>query len=448
MLSRLAQLENEDGAASEDPDDTSGASQEAPTDRGMTHLSRRLENLRWKELRRGPWTDQPEPLPEFFNLQQAKEVPHPHHFVELSARQRRQDDMGAGSRHVDDFAHIVWLVDPDHGQKLPPESFVPLMFWLGFTKQRRAAMLVFEMAFGRGNVAPSKIVQLAAYCDVQIRLAEGFKWLARRQSVDQLCEYITDQNRLREWFSSMNCDIKGEVDITEIQKMLARMEVTTDKKVLFRFLEHFASVYQEGLTQPTSEDIHSPNRARSRKETAQLNSNQKSNSPTQGNSTDTLKSGASPSTARFATERTRFGFHFLGALLCRCVVTWSIARVLDLLDPPTHAAGSKSARLDAHANDNEDVEAKFARRWAEVHRRIVVSLLVNHRYWGREGKMVLAALSQSALFSQELSPEQWLALFQRVRAQGMASTFPEGDEFDDPEFLKKKASCAVDSPDI
>merc|ERR1712124_173387 len=70
-----------------------------------------------------------------------------------------------------------------------------------------------------------------------------------------------------------------------------------------------------------------------------------------------------------------------------------------------------------------------------------MSLLVNHRFWGRESRQVLAALNQPALctFGQNLSPENWLSLFQRVRAQNMASTFPEGDEVDDPDFLLKRA---------
>merc|ERR1719456_801860 len=79
--------------------------------------------------------------------------------------------------------------------------------------------------------------------------------------------------------------------------------------------------------------------------------------------------------------------------------------------------------------------------WTTLQRKIVMSLLVNHRFWGRESRQVLAALNQPALctFGQNLSPEQWLSLFQRVRAQNMASTFPEGDEVDDPDFLLKRA---------
>merc|ERR1711904_376034 len=91
----------------------------------------------------------------------------------------------------------------------------------------------------------------------------------------------------------------------------------------------------------------------------------------------------------------------------------------------------KAASSDRHA----------AMMWTTLQRKIGMSLLVNHRFWGRESRQVLAALNQPALctFGQNLSPEQWLSLFQRVRAQNMASTFPEGDEVDDPDFLLKRA---------
>jgi len=84
----------------------------------------------------------------------------------------------------------------------------------------------------------------------------------------------------------------------------------------------------------------------------------------------------------------------------------------------------------------------IALRWARLQRIIAVSLLLNQRYWGGESRQVLAFWRPppAPAVAFELSREQWMALFQRVRAQGMGSILPEGKDAEDPEFLKRLLS--------
>jgi hypothetical protein len=278
-------------------------------------------------------------------------------------------------------------------------------------------LALLETAFGSGNIAPESILGLAPYYDVQVQIAEALRRMARKESFDQVCEYITDQDHLRELWLSMHHDSSGRIELGEILKMLGRVEVGVRSKEMFRFLSHFATTFAESYTE--------------------------------SHQTDTLLKNC-------AADRNRFTLPFLTILLARCVVTSYIIKVLDLLDPsdkPQSVGGYASLEAYSSAlgtsghNTKPDAELdpKVSRRWAQIHRRIAVSLLVNQRYWGREGKMVLATLNQPAVF-EDLTPEHWLCLYQRVRAQGMASTFPEADEeFEDPEFLSKRAKIAVDS---
>merc|ERR1740121_410868 len=70
--------------------------------------------------------------------------------------------------------------------------------------------------------------------------------------------------------------------------------------------------------------------------------------------------GALPSQRSFSAED-------LGALLCRCLVTWCLARTLNLVAPSGHSRAS-------------DQDVGLA--WSQLQRKILVSLLVNERFWG------------------------------------------------------------------
>eukprot|EP00444_Apocalathium_aciculiferum_P038952 CAMPEP_0183522502 /NCGR_PEP_ID=MMETSP0371-20130417/18488_1 /TAXON_ID=268820 /ORGANISM="Peridinium aciculiferum, Strain PAER-2" /LENGTH=128 /DNA_ID=CAMNT_0025721285 /DNA_START=8 /DNA_END=390 /DNA_ORIENTATION=- len=78
--------------------------------------------------------------------------------------------------------------------------------------------------------------------------------------------------------------------------------------------------------------------------------------------------------------------------------------------------------------------------WTQLQRKIMVSLLVNHRFWGRESRHVLNSLKppHANSIGEELTPEQWRCLFERVKAQGLASILPVGNEADNPGFLEGK----------
>merc|ERR1711957_1060547 len=127
--------------------------------------------------------------------------------------------------------------------------------------------------------------------------------------------------------------------------------------------------------------------------------------------------------------RRTFGINDFAALLCRCTIAACLYRTIGMIHPEINSEA-----------EGEECGTSTALRWAQLQRRVLVSLLVNHRFWGRESRNVLHSLKQTAtVLGGDLSPEQWLSLFQRVRAQGMASTLPTGDEADDPDFLRKRA---------
>jgi hypothetical protein len=414
MLTSIEKLEQLDNKGINEADaPVTSSSTEPKHEQDMAHLSRRLACLRWKEPRCGKvWTEEPGRAPELHRLteRQGKHVDriaHGKHSVPSSTKHR---DRGLNDFHTSladhvavDLQRICWLMDPDNRCAILPETFVPLMFWLGFSRQRRAALSLLEMAFGVGCIVPMKILDLAPYVDVRISIAETFKEAARRESFDQLCEYITDQSRLRKWWSSMNPDSTGRVELSQFMKWFSRMQVPCSTKVLFRFLSYCASV-------------HSPHEV----------------------------------------PQTRFTFPILYFVLSRCVVSFFFVKVMDLLDPlkkPRAHGGYYSLAADGSAQhslkpDSMQGDSSMFASWAKIHRRIVFSFLVNHRYWGREGKSVMATMAQGssdhiAIF-QDLTPENWFGLFQRVRAQGIASILPQVHESDDPEFLLRKSVSAAD----
>merc|ERR1712048_556994 len=139
-----------------------------------------------------------------------------------------------------------------------------------------------------------------------------------------------------------------------------------------------------------------------------------------------------------------FGISEFSSMLCRATFAWLLHRTI-LLIHPAAAQDFGGAASSSPGFEGEDLTATpadrsdLALRWTQLQRKITVSLLVNHRFWGRESKTVLTSLRQTAkVIGDDLTPEQWLSLFQRVKAQGMSSTLPVGDEADDPDFLKKR----------
>lgn len=297
---------------------------------------------------------------------------------------------------ADEMQRLIHLLDPGRSGTVEPEVFVPLFFWLGLTRRRVAALTTLELAFGPGNIDVANIQKLSRYAEVQIRLIEGLRQLARRESLEQLCEFITDMSRIRTWFQTMKRDTTGHVDIVEVQNLFARMEVTSDRQTLFRFLTHI---------------VHS----------------------------DTLPSvSADRGEIQGAIVKRTFGIGDFASLLCRCATAWLLHRTLILLSPSE--AGMKDVDGPMMI-PSADLDREAEMRWVALQRKIIISLLVNHRFWGRESRTVLMSLTQPQMttLGNMLSPEQWLSLFQRVRAQGIASTLPVGDEATDPEWLGKMA---------
>lgn len=283
---------------------------------------------------------------------------------------------GKGSK----MQRMMELLDPGRraGYVLA-DALVPLMFWLGLTKSRMAALETLRMGFGSLQIDTGALLVMGEHVEVQMRLVEGLRHLSRRDSLEQLCEYVTGNSfqRLRAWFNSMRSDQFGCVDITQVQSLFARMEVTTDRQTLFRLLSYII------------ENPH-PTAAKDPREA-------------------------------IAIEKKKFSLQGFGSLICRCAASWVLHRVMSMLEVPDNAR-SKEEGL---------TEQDIAMRWIQLQRKIMISLMVNQRFWGRECRQVLGHLQPPQMSLEELeklSPELWNLLFQRVRAQGLASVLPHTPE--------------------
>lgn len=363
-------------------------------------LAQRLDELRWGEQRRGPWAAPPEKRGRLAAEDAVAGVAH-----KLEAQGGTLLAGAAGSTDVQHstgyLERIIQIIDPDNCGVVAPDTIVPIMFWMGLSRRRHSALATLELAFGPGDIRVEAIKGLAQFTEVQLRLVEGLRRLARRESLEQLCEYMTDSDwlQIRMWFYAMKRDSDGYVDIVEVQNLFARMEVTSDWQVLFRFLSFAA----------------------------------RSDAPQTGPDPP----GGSVPSARGRTAQRKFSVETFASLICRCTITWCMHRTLVLLDAPEGSvAGGPHASPSVPASGHDIVF-----RWTQLQRKIMVSLLVNQRFWGRESRNVLAASKPLGTknIADDLSPEQWLSLFQRVRAQGMAATLPVGNEADDAGFLRKKA---------
>jgi len=310
---------------------------------------------------------------------------------------------------------LLRVMVPEGCGALQPDLLVPLFFWLGLSKHRAASLALLERAFGPGNIPVALVVGLCRHAEVQVRLVDGLRRLAQRESLEHLCEFMTDKEclRLRKWFYSMKLDPTGHADIIQVQRWLAQMGIISGRQDLFRFLSH---------VEP---------------------------------------GGSGPSLVQQSRKRSLAVEEFT-RLLCRCIVIWCIQRTLVLLNTmstidsaqppsPSQARDRKTGRAGLVDGDEATSVLRqrtglsdhdIALRWARLQRIIAVSLLLNQRYWGSESRQVLAFWRPppAPAFAFELSREQWMALFQRVMAQGMGSVLPEGKDAEDPEFLKRLLS--------
>jgi len=332
-------------------------------------LARRLQSLRYNEPRSGPWAAQPPPAAKSSAedvLGQRAAVPK--RAAVFTVKTRDQEELKP------DLHRVIELLDPDRKVGfMNADAVVPLMFWLGLTKHRSAALATVEAAFGSRDIEDKAMALMSEHVEVQLSLVEGLRYLARRESLDQLCEFLTDNNcqRIRTWFHSMKHDTFGCVDITQVQSMFLRMELTTNRQTLFRFLSYMAD--------------HPPPDA------------------------------AADPREQMAIENRSFSLKGFGSLLCRCCTAWCLHRTMSML---TAELSEPAASISKH---------ELSCRWVQLQRKITISLLVNQRFWGRESRNVLQSLlppqfdiPELAEF-KDLTPEHWNLLFQRVRAQGLAS---------------------------
>jgi len=381
---------------------------------GLLSLAQRLEELRWGEQRRGPWARPPEAKVARTGATNGalreggpRKTPGREGQGKVASASERAAlkiiQQGGGGT----LGELAQLMDTEGQGTVPAEAFVPLMFWLGLTRRRSAALATLELAFGPGDVDLEAIVGLSPYIEVQVKLVEGLSKLARRESLQQLCEFMIDNDMswLRTWFYSMKRDPDGNVNIVEVQNLFSRMEVTSHRQALFRLLNLVASHPVPRVGGP--------------------------------------QSGSSPGGGKKnAPGSKKFSIDSFCSLCCRCVVAWCMYRTANLLqgEQPGPASLSLGAALPAGGASPHGTEHDMGVRWTQLQRKIIVSLLVNHRFWGRESRQVLSCLRPpgGSALGEGVSPEQWLALFQRVRAQGIAAILPIGDEAADPNWLRMR----------
>jgi len=376
-------------------------------------MANRLSKHVWQDSRQNYWTFPPEWAKPCST--KALDAPGARSGSSIAALEVR-DGMSVSSGSADarfreDVQQLLGVMVPEGCGAMQPDLLVPLFFWLGLSKHRAASRALLERAFGPGNIPVALVVGCCRHAEVQIRLVDGLRHLAQRESLEHLCEFMTDKEsfRLRKWFHSMKLDPTGHADIIQVQRWLAHMGIISGRQDLFRFLSQ---------SEP---------------------------------------GGTGPSLAHQSRKRSLAVDEFT-RLLCRCTVMWCIQRTLVLLKTmstsdsaqpsPSHARRRNTGRGSVVDSDEATTvlaqgtglsDHDIALRCARLQRIIAVSLLLNQRYWGAESRQVLAFWkpppAPAAAF--ELSREQWMALFQRVRAQGMGSILPLGKDAEDPEFLKR-----------
>eukprot|EP00913_Durusdinium_trenchii_P005394 g5029.t1 len=96
-----------------------------------------------------------------------------------------------------------------------------------------------------------------------------------------------------------------------------------------------------------------------------------------------------------AIEKKKFSLQGFGSLICRCAASWVLHRVFrSILEAPEGASRRVLTEQD------------IAMRWIQLQRRIMISLMVNQRFWGRECRQVLGHLQPPQMSLEELIP--WL----------------------------------------
>eukprot|EP00928_Gymnodinium_smaydae_P048304 TRINITY_DN32283_c0_g1_i1.p1 TRINITY_DN32283_c0_g1~~TRINITY_DN32283_c0_g1_i1.p1 ORF type:complete len:742 (-),score=138.78 TRINITY_DN32283_c0_g1_i1:31-2256(-) len=302
-----------------------------------------------------------------------------------------------------EFEELFSCLDPKRTGKVSPQTFVPLFVWLGLTRRARSAEHTLTHAFGTGPISMTAIRGLYRYLDVQVNLIDGLREIGRKESLELFCDYINDKTRLQEWFGSMHRDQANRADIIEVQNLFARMEATKNSLTLFRFfrMELGNGSFDGGRSEKP-----------------------------QASAATSSAAATSAGTSADATKCT-FGIREFFTMICRCTVAWCLHRTLiamrEIAEEPDADGGSKS--LQGHT----------AMRWAQLRRKITVSIMINKNFWGREAKAVMDALSETGeMDNDDLTNEEWLSLFNRVKAQGFKSTLPSLDEVEDPNFLRNK----------
>lgn len=281
------------------------------------------------------------------------------------AKERQEEQKETKHKEQEEVQQLIRLMDRDKTGCVAPDLFVPLMFWMGLARNSRAVDALLSVAFGPLPIDCETLSRtIVQYSEVQLQLVNGLRNRCWRDSPEQLAELLTekDNHTMKTWFSSMRRDQRGMVDPLQVQQLLTRLEVPMDRQTLFRFLHFFLSGVEVEKT--------------------------------------TSKRGPG------ASER-KFSYESFASLICRSVVAVTLHRTTALLSV-------------------SDSDRELAYRWTQLQRKILISILINQRFWGSEARAVLARFQPAGL-ANDISPEQVSLLYQRVRAQGLDSILPEVD---------------------
>uniref|UniRef100_A0A7S4RVZ2 Uncharacterized protein n=2 Tax=Alexandrium monilatum TaxID=311494 RepID=A0A7S4RVZ2_9DINO len=415
----LARLQKGDGSE--------GALRDIDVVRGV--LTRKLQDIRtrthWassgsepptRSSSRGPVVERRSRLSSKVEETQRLGLLAPGHVVVQTGRLSRSARSAAVAGHrqlEENLNKLLRLMDSDSSGSVPHGAFGPLLFWLGLTQHQSAALATLRFAFGPQEAIPiATLADFGEFMEVQVRLAEGLRRVARQESLMPLCEFLTECDgwRLRSWFRSMQHDLSGRSDVAEVQRWLAQTEIISDRQALFRFLRR--------VTHGEVVEHHVSRVGACRAWAGH-------------GDPERVKEFGGPGGKCFVELKQQGGFSLedFASMLCRCTITWCLHQTLVLLESSTLAVpeslGSKEEEEDTeHSPIAWDGDRSLVMRWTQLQRQITVSLLVNFDFWGPDSRGVLGSSKPggSSRTGADLRPEQWSVLFQRARAQGIAST--------------------------
>jgi hypothetical protein len=215
------------------------------------------------------------------------------------------------------------------------------MLWTGAAQRHGSAIRVARYCFPSEDFRAHDLSELAEMLQLHVRIYTGLRDFARRISNDQVAE-IVDQTRMRDWYQQCRPSKTGVVTLQALGNLLSDVGVVRagDRRILRRLVMQM----RKSTARRTADPFKAHHHAHLEDQTE--------------------------------TKDICLGFSDVTRLFGRAVVAWTCYRGLQLC---TEAQRPIST----------------GKQWEELQRKIIVSLLVNHEFWGdRESQHVLVALGR------------------------------------------------------